>query len=571
MYQWEVKYQRSVIRIKEEGLYCISKRYIIFYIINYKNIFAIINMINIIIWATCHGISLEKVLKKIFGNVINVKRYANFTYINTSLELPYFGDCDYFIYEYYEPKPNMPYDLDFIIKNNLKKDCKTISFPYLCFSGYWPYKTYNKFNDLTINKVHQYGLWNSILSDDKIYNLTKKIINSDKEIEETELFNYISDINDENYINKEVCEKNLESTLSIIFNKETKCTVTGIYDFIKSNYKKHKLFHHINHPDKMLLNFVINKILHQIDELNHITTDYTDIIADDLKDICHPILPSVKKHLELEFNNNYGYNKHYPDIKNLQDFYITFFSTIKKFNVKLEISMNNISNFTLNNYFTEDQILINYKDTKLISRTPIININNLNYILCDYPIVIFYDKSNKWIELEYNKDKKILGSYPFDEITDETERVVEFNNEKYKVPNRLIYFDKDENKIICLVYKHILLIKNNNTWESVNTITENYINYSSIEYSSLSSVNNELIMKYNIKYGIDSLNDEIYLKFADTITNYIFSYFRFPDKFKYGFKLKLFKKEFNYKKELLYLTLTINSDILSFTPKIVLL
>jgi hypothetical protein len=228
----------------------------------------------IILYLNCHG-------KEIKNYLLNYTKMTEIIYIPT--------------YEYINQKKKLPYDslksADFIIYNpvseehgeysskeilkHLKNECKT------CCIGYYRMKCF---------------FCHPIYCNHFIYSENPKIFESPKP----------ENINIDLVINPDKIKCNLDSKtildedLKKIYEIDLKSDIK-MYDFIKENYKKYKLFVDPSHPTKYffveifkrILNFFEIKPIKKIDELNELLTLQPYII-----------IPQKVIELDIKFNTN---------------------------------------------------------------------------------------------------------------------------------------------------------------------------------------------------------------------------------------------------------------------------
>jgi hypothetical protein len=176
-------------------------------------------------------------------------------------------NCDMIIMQYI--KNNRKVIHQDYIKSLLKPDCTSIILPHYSFSGYqYPY---------------------DIINDDNINeNKTKEYLN-----------NYINNL----FIDKsESIILHLDSELDHIKTLDNNSDIQ-CYQFIKDNYNKHLLFYSRSYPTYHLFYYIAQEILKKIginDIIKPIWSSYAAHCTD-------PVLPSVKKFLDLEFEVGFNY------------------------------------------------------------------------------------------------------------------------------------------------------------------------------------------------------------------------------------------------------------------------
>lgn len=237
----------------------------------------------LLIGANCQGNGIAELIKRnpyISTNfkVIVKPNYSEFVTETEELNR-LFPTVDIYVYQPISSE-RFHYNIDFLKKNLLKKDCVLISFPVLYFTGYWP--------DFSSRKA---GLSNKMLPyvHNKLEDLSHKYGRDNPE-------EIIKAARDPCLFSKEECIKNMEDTLAELRRREETIDIKSS-DFIEQNYFKERLFHTVNHPSNKLLLFVTNKILERMG-LNPIQEVG---MAEYLAGHQMLIYPSVMNHLGLQF------------------------------------------------------------------------------------------------------------------------------------------------------------------------------------------------------------------------------------------------------------------------------
>ena len=167
------------------------------------------------------------------------------------------------------------------IKNIVDSLCEIITLTFYRFDGYW----YN-----IENLVH-----NHIFLYPKIYidiNILLDNVNEDN-------YNfYINKLLDEDIKYKDEYVEKLNSELNNFLIKEKDCSIK-MYDYLKENYKKYKLFVDMDHPSSIFFCQLVKNILSYLNyDTNDIILFNDDMLA--IKSI--PITNRIKKSLNLEFD-----------------------------------------------------------------------------------------------------------------------------------------------------------------------------------------------------------------------------------------------------------------------------
>jgi hypothetical protein len=150
-----------------------------------------------------------------------------------------------------------------IIFDLIKKECKVLLLPHYVFSGY-----------------HINYFLPDNFTQDKTDNELKKIINNFS-------------------INNEIIFSNLNNSLEEVKNLELSfdCAIS-MYDELKENYKKIRLFNSRSYPTNMFFNIASKKILKILNIYDDIEYFDNNFASSDR----HPILPIVGKTLNLQFD-----------------------------------------------------------------------------------------------------------------------------------------------------------------------------------------------------------------------------------------------------------------------------
>lgn len=125
-----------------------------------------------------------------------------------------------------------------------------------------------------------------------------------------------------------------------IFKRDSYSDVK-VFNFIKTNYNKSKLFYTFNHPNNKMLFFIVNSILRilKIDEIN------INNKKEALDGIYFPILKNVYHKLNLEFDENFdefNFKEKKYSINDMICLYFDFYTSHK------DLVCLNSQNFTLN-------------------------------------------------------------------------------------------------------------------------------------------------------------------------------------------------------------------------------
>ena len=158
---------------------------------------------------------------------------------------------------------------------------KTIAIPGAYFTGYHP-ATIN-LKDGEGNKITEPCDYHDV---NLLY-----LFDKGKTVAET-----INIIQKEDFYQPQYIFDNLAETLDELRRRETELDL-NISDFIAQNYQQQKLFHTINHPGAVLLNYLADRIL----ELLELPVSKQNPDYEVLDFTAFPIYPSVAKALKLDF------------------------------------------------------------------------------------------------------------------------------------------------------------------------------------------------------------------------------------------------------------------------------
>ena len=215
----------------------------------------------LVILANCQGNPLSHMLNKYYSNLYDIKYYTNYEYIKNNLDLPLdIKDADVFLYQNYSNNDEK-YDLKILLENVLKKECIKICFPSLhscnlifCYDVTEPnnYKTIT--NEKPFGEFY-YGI-SHIIDEFNKYEINENTKKNKNEIIEK----IIDSSNNDNFISKETILYHNKRTFEFLENKCLSSDVPEIYNFIKNNFTKIRLWHNPNHPTGILLIVLIKLI-----------------------------------------------------------------------------------------------------------------------------------------------------------------------------------------------------------------------------------------------------------------------------------------------------------------------
>lgn len=202
---------------------------------------------------------------------------------------------------------------EYLIKN-CKKECKIIIYQRQYFNFYYFDTLYKQFNNDTLHRPNDYHYGEMI-----------NYYKNNKTIEE-----YISEVvNNYNFKSKEELDKIAQDSIKYLIEKDKdilreyviseNIKYISIVDFIKDNYKKKLLFYSMNHPTKLLLQLIAEKIIETLNIKNTINYEI-DPLNDPKCIIYNCIQNAVEFNISQELpylknkNNVYGISKLYYDV-----------------------------------------------------------------------------------------------------------------------------------------------------------------------------------------------------------------------------------------------------------------
>lgn len=278
-------------------------------------------MLNIVFWTNCQGGSIIYALNKYYSNLFMINSFLNYDYIKNKLPLPQmFKEADIFIYQNYADKPDTIYDLQYIF-NELKLDCKKICIPFLQFDAIFCYDNTSPHNYKTISTNFPHGkfFYGIDLIDKQMQNINYSNLSQN---DTNELINNIyNNLISDNIISEETIIYYYNRSFDYLKNKILSSDIPELYNYIKDNFTKIRLFHNRNHPTGILLNELIKYVfkilnLEYFDSINELDKSLNDWVM--------PILPCVKKYYNIDFDDKCSswYNNNIIDTKTFIKYYI---------------------------------------------------------------------------------------------------------------------------------------------------------------------------------------------------------------------------------------------------------
>jgi hypothetical protein len=253
-------------------------------------------MKNIVIFSNCAGSILTNMFKRHYytKDKYNIDYITNYEYlVKPKFELSHIEllkTCDIFIYQILNKSyPESEYNIPNMI-NKLRKNCIVLKVNYYRFKGFWyetEYKPYHKFKKILFLNEPHYGIHNSFINfntTDK-NNVIEKIDNI--QISKDEIVSYFN-----NNLQK---FKNLDNGSDVC-----------MFDYFLKNYKTKHLFHDPFHPTNLFFYQIFRQLIQKIENYDLISEDIDFINLLNDKEMVYfalPILPIIKKHLELELSD----------------------------------------------------------------------------------------------------------------------------------------------------------------------------------------------------------------------------------------------------------------------------
>lgn len=254
---------------------------------------------------TVKGANIIHMLNKYHSDKFKIKCFINYEYIRENKTLPEeFKDADIFIYQNYNSDKHVKdYDLDNIIKNVLKPDCKTICIPFLFGEALFSYDmrhSPNNFKTISDEKPFGYFAYGFDIIDDKMIGLDiKNYTDSDKEKLIEDIYEYCMS---ENAITDEQMKYYYDRSFSYLESKIMSGDLPFLLDYIKENFTKNRLWYNRNHPTGELMKELVRGVF-ELMGLIFQCDDADFIVLDNLKDWEMPILPCVKKYYNMTFDD----------------------------------------------------------------------------------------------------------------------------------------------------------------------------------------------------------------------------------------------------------------------------
>ena len=263
-------------------------------------------MKQVLLWTNCQGGTISYMLSKYHSDKFELKHYLNYEYIRENKTLPEeFKNADIFIYQNYNSdKHGKDYDLDHIINNVLKPECKKICIPFLYFEAMFSYdmrQSKNNFKTISSNAPFGKFFFGINFIDDKLTDIDTK--NYTEEDKEALIESIYQDFISEKAISEEKIKHYYDRSFEYLKNKILSSDVPDIFEYIETNFKNIRLWHNRNHPTGILLIELVKEVFKILD------LDYTDneedinVLNKSINDWVMPIPLCVKKYYGMEFSD----------------------------------------------------------------------------------------------------------------------------------------------------------------------------------------------------------------------------------------------------------------------------
>ena len=313
------------------------------------------------IYANCQGQALARVLnssqafrEKYQYFQIKPVQEINLDYLNNFIN-SVIPQIDLFIFQPVSEKYKnyFRYSSKYIT-SHLKKDCRQLSFPSCYFQGYHPELRTLKDKNGTNISVPIY--WNKkILHSTLVHdgNIIAGFCNRKSIIDIKNQFLY------PDFYSKNFLESNLFKTLKTLSSRErTQNIDIGISLFMDNNFKGQRLYHTMNHPQKLVFQYLAECIL----DILQIEKDIKSI-PDVLGHQTYPIYESTYKKLGLQFKNipQYHIRQQSLEIEDVIKQYFEFYKTIP-----MEILRNNIRTYAVPLYMVHKFVFFKILSLQLV-------------------------------------------------------------------------------------------------------------------------------------------------------------------------------------------------------------
>lgn len=243
----------------------------------------------IVFYGNCQAMILRDIIQTELPD-IQCHYICNYEYICSGKALPHdvLEKADVFVYQ---PLCNHgTYDTGHVIDHCLSKTCKTISFHYNYFLGYFPDNFTNERNEATKTEEYPFGMFPYGLQE--ISKLAEAGVSISNIIERALTHDFLSET---------VIREKLDYSIQTMRRYKVDVDVT---DFILKNYARIRLFYTVNHLTNVLLEELVNGVLVRIlGESKHTHVKVSDMPEFMAWQIC-PIYPCVKRTLNISFDTD---------------------------------------------------------------------------------------------------------------------------------------------------------------------------------------------------------------------------------------------------------------------------
>ena len=275
-------------------------------------------MQKLVFWVNCQAGAIHYMLNKYYPGEYDIHHFTNYQYIRERRTLPKeFLDADVFIYQNYSFREDPTYELSNILNNVLKPSCRRVCIPFLQCDALFCYKSVSPRNHKTISREFPHGKFYSGVEQIEYY-LDKDGNKSD--IIESAYQHLIC----ETALSKETIQGYYDRNFEYFHNKIMASDVPELFDFIKSNFHKIRLFHNRNHPTGILMNELVKGVFLNLSLSVYPAYDQDNIDVLNyhlnLNDWVMPILPCVQKFHGLEFDCGACSSKYHPSITDVHSF-----------------------------------------------------------------------------------------------------------------------------------------------------------------------------------------------------------------------------------------------------------
>jgi Polysaccharide biosynthesis enzyme WcbI len=280
--------------------------------------------VSLVLYGSCQCEALLTILRKRienFESIFDAFMVTNWKYIASKQQLPdKLFHADILIYQPFKStNSDETYKTKHVIKKitQNKPNVFTISFPFMNFQAYFP--TFVSAKDLTIRPNAPFGK----------FPVVPKIMLDSIVVNHDDFDEIISKLHSETLIDGNIIKSISDQTFASFEIRDAECDIQ-LTNFIKSLWKDVRLFHSVQHPSNILLEYVADKISDIIKMKLNTDISYTSVPMDKelLQDHLLPILPCVKLILDLKFSSTQFWYKGLP--VSLNDYVREFIEIVKE-------------------------------------------------------------------------------------------------------------------------------------------------------------------------------------------------------------------------------------------------